>query len=84
MLRFYVWTSGKIKKNKKKQDKQKTTDTRGKNDDVTEEEVKVVSLDSNKKVAEREDKPLFSVTGVSVREREPVYFINGWITQSMC
>ena len=31
---------------------------RGKNDDVKKEEVKVVSLDANKKVAEKEDKPL--------------------------
>lgn len=63
-----------IRKNEEKT-KTKVTDTRGKNNDVKKEEVKVVSLDPNKRVAEKEDKPLSSVTGIST-ESESVYFIN--------
>lgn len=67
-----------IRKNEGKKQKKKTPDTRGKNDDVKKEEViKVVSLDPNKRVAEKEDKPLSSVTGISTTESESVYFING-------
>lgn len=64
-----------IRKNEEKT-KTKVTDTRGKNNDVKKEEVKVVSLDPNKRVAEKEDKPLSSVTGISTTESELVYFIN--------
>lgn len=63
-----------IRKNEEKT-KTKVTDTGGKNNDVKKEEVKVVSLDPNKRVAEKEDKPLSSVTGIST-ESESVYFIN--------
>ena len=67
-----------IRKNEGKKTKKKTPDTRGKNGDVKkEEEIKVVSLDPNKRVAEKEDKPLSSVTGISTTESESVYFING-------
>lgn len=64
-----------IRKNEEKT-KTKVTDTRGKNNDVKKEEVKVVSLDPNKRVAEKEDKPLSSVTGISITESKLVYFIN--------
>lgn len=64
-----------IRKNEEKT-KTKVTDTGGKNNDVKKEEVKVVSLDPNKRVAEKEDKPLSSVTGISTTESELVYFIN--------
>lgn len=76
MLRVYVLISGNMKKKTKKQ--------KGGNRDQGKEvwcqeeaEISVVSLDTNRKVAQTEDKPRSSVAGISTTERESVYLISG-------
>ena len=47
-------------------------------------ESRAVSLDTNWKVAEREDKPLSSVAGISTTESESVYLIYSYIIEHLC